>query len=188
VFPAAVQHSQYNKPDPVIALMTAASVFVTLLYLERGGNAYALASGMAVGLAASAKYNGILVVVPFVLAVFFRHGAQALARPDLYVGARAPSSASHGLPVLPDRDPPLPRPGRLRHLHLRLRRARGAEASTTGGATRPIPIATGGFAAAWSASAASASPLAHQPRRAVSSPSRDVTATTARSASTSAAT
>jgi hypothetical protein len=59
---------------------------VTLLYLERGGNAYALASGISVGLAASAKYNGILVVVPFVLAVFFRHGAQALARPDLYVG------------------------------------------------------------------------------------------------------
>ena len=87
VFPATVQHSQYNKPDPVIALMTAASVYVTLLYLERGGQGYALASGIAVGLAASAKYNGILVVVPFVLAVLFRHGAQALARPDLYVGA-----------------------------------------------------------------------------------------------------
>jgi len=86
VFPATVQHSQYNKPDPVIALMTAASVYVTLVYLERGGHGYALASGMAVGLAASAKYNGILVVVPFVLAVLFRHGAQALARPDLYVG------------------------------------------------------------------------------------------------------
>jgi hypothetical protein len=87
VFPATVQHSQYNKPDPVIALMTAASVYVTLLYLERGGNAYALASGMAVGLAASAKYNGILVVVPFVLAALFRNGWRTLARPDLYVGA-----------------------------------------------------------------------------------------------------
>jgi hypothetical protein len=87
VFPATVQHSQYNKPDPVIALLTAASVFVTLLYLERGGNAYALASGMAVGLAASAKYNGVLVVVPFVLAALFRHGWKTLARPDLYVGA-----------------------------------------------------------------------------------------------------
>jgi 4-amino-4-deoxy-L-arabinose transferase-like glycosyltransferase len=87
VFPAAVQHSQYNKPDPVIALMTALSVLVTLVYLERGGNAYALASGIAVGLAASAKYNGILVVVPFVLAAAFRNGWQTLARPDLYVGA-----------------------------------------------------------------------------------------------------
>jgi hypothetical protein len=82
-----VQHSQYNKPDPVIAMMTAISVLVTLVYLERGGSGYALASGIAVGLAASAKYNGILVVVPFVLAAFFRNGGRTLARPDLYVGA-----------------------------------------------------------------------------------------------------
>jgi 4-amino-4-deoxy-L-arabinose transferase-like glycosyltransferase len=87
VFPAAVQHSQYNKPDPVIAMMTAISVLVTLVYLERGGNGYALASGIAVGLAASAKYNGILVVVPFVVAAFFRNRWRTLARPDLYVGA-----------------------------------------------------------------------------------------------------
>ena len=87
VFPAAVQHSQYNKPDPVIAMMTAISVLVTLVYLERGGNGCALASGIAVGLAASAKYNGILVVVPFVVAAFFRNGGRTLARPDLYVAA-----------------------------------------------------------------------------------------------------
>ncbi|HEV7498673.1 MAG TPA: glycosyltransferase family 39 protein, partial [Vicinamibacteria bacterium] len=86
VFPAAVQHSQYNKPDPVVALLTAASVLVTLLYLEKGGLGHALFCGIAVGLATSAKYNGILVVVPFLLAVVFRLRAQALARPDLYVG------------------------------------------------------------------------------------------------------
>jgi 4-amino-4-deoxy-L-arabinose transferase-like glycosyltransferase len=87
VFPAAVQHSQYNKPDPVIALMTAVSVLVILVYLERGGTGYALASGIAIGLATSAKYNGILAAVPFVLAVAFREGWRTLARPDLYVGA-----------------------------------------------------------------------------------------------------
>jgi hypothetical protein len=86
VFPAAVQHSQYNKPDPVIALLTAASVLVTLVYLERGTPGHALASGIAIGLAASAKYNGILVAVPFVLAAAFRHGWSLLARPDLYLG------------------------------------------------------------------------------------------------------
>lgn len=86
VFPAAVQHSQYNKPDPVVALLTAASVLVTLVYLEKGGSARALLCGISVGLATSAKYNGILVVVPFLLAVAFRLRAQALARPDLYVG------------------------------------------------------------------------------------------------------
>ena len=87
VFPAAVQHSQYNKPDPVLALMTTVSVLVILAYLERGGNARALAAGVAIGLSLSAKYNGIVVVVPFVLAAAFRRGRRLLTAPDLYLGA-----------------------------------------------------------------------------------------------------
>ena len=87
VFPAAVQHSQYNKPDPVLALMTTISVLVILLYLERGGRARALAAGVVIGLSLSAKYNGIVVIVPFLLAVAFRHGRRALTRADLYLGA-----------------------------------------------------------------------------------------------------
>lgn len=86
VFPAAVQHSQYNKPDPVLALMTTISVLVILAYLERGGAAMALGAGAAIGLTLAAKYNGIVVIVPFLLAVAFRHGRRLLARPDLYVG------------------------------------------------------------------------------------------------------
>lgn len=86
VFPAAVQHSQYNKPDPVLALMTTISVLVILVYLERGGTAQALAAGAVIGLSLSAKYNGIVVLVPFLLAVAFRHGRRLLSRPDLYVG------------------------------------------------------------------------------------------------------
>jgi len=86
VFPAAVEHSQYNKPDPVLALMTTVSVLVSLAYLEGGGRARALAAGLVIGLTLSAKYNGIVVVVPFLLAVAFRLGWQFLARPDLYLG------------------------------------------------------------------------------------------------------
>jgi 4-amino-4-deoxy-L-arabinose transferase-like glycosyltransferase len=86
VFPAAVEHSQYNKPDPVLALMTTLSVLVSLVYLEGGGRARALAAGLVIGLTLSAKYNGIVVVVPFLLAVAFRLGSQLLTRPDLYLG------------------------------------------------------------------------------------------------------
>ena len=87
VFPAAVQHSQYNKPDPVLALMTTISVLVILVYLERGGKSHALAAGIVIGLSLSAKYNGIVVIVPFVLAAAFRHGRRLLRAPDLYLGA-----------------------------------------------------------------------------------------------------
>ena len=86
VFPAAVQHSQYNKPDPVLALMTTISVLVILVYLERGTKMQALAAGVVIGLTLSAKYNGIVVLVPFVLAVAFRQGRRFLLAPDLYVG------------------------------------------------------------------------------------------------------
>lgn len=87
VFPAAVQHSQYNKPDPVLALMTTISVLVILVYLERGGKSLALAAGVVIGLTLSTKYNGIVVLVPFLLAVAFRHGRRSFLVPDLYVGA-----------------------------------------------------------------------------------------------------
>ena len=87
VFPAAVQHSQYNKPDPVLALMTTISVLVILAYLEHGGKSRALAAGIVIGLSLSAKYNGIVVVVPFLLAVAFRQGRRLLRAPDLYLGA-----------------------------------------------------------------------------------------------------
>jgi hypothetical protein len=87
VFPGAVQHSQYNKPDPVLALMTAVSVLVILVYLERGGKGLALGCGLVMGLTLAAKYNGIVVVAPFVLAVAFRLGPRLLTSPDLYLGA-----------------------------------------------------------------------------------------------------
>ena len=87
VFPGAVQHSQYNKPDPVLALMTAVSVLVILVYLERGGRGLALGCGVVMGLTLAAKYNGIVVVAPFILAVAFRLGPRLLTSPDLYLGA-----------------------------------------------------------------------------------------------------
>src|SRR5438445_3209300 len=87
VFPAAVEHSQYNKPDPVVALLTAVSVLVALVYLDRGGPWLALASGLAVGLSTSAKYNGILAIVAFLVAATARRGPRLLVAPDLYLGA-----------------------------------------------------------------------------------------------------
>jgi hypothetical protein len=85
VFPGAVEHSQVNKPDPVVALLTAASVLAALVYLERGGKGLAFACGVAVGLTASAKYNGALVLVAFLAAAAFRLRSRLLTAPDLYL-------------------------------------------------------------------------------------------------------
>jgi 4-amino-4-deoxy-L-arabinose transferase-like glycosyltransferase len=87
VFPGAVEVSQYNKPDALLTLLTALSVLVTLGYFEKGGKKLALACGLVFGLTVAAKYNGALVVLPFVLAVILRHGRQSFIQADLYLGA-----------------------------------------------------------------------------------------------------
>ena len=87
VFPGAVEISQYNQPAALLILMTALSVLVILNYLEKGGRALALSCGLAIGLAAAAKYNGAFVILTFFLAVLFRRGRQSFATSDLYFGA-----------------------------------------------------------------------------------------------------
>ena len=89
VFPSAVVQSQINKPDGMLVFMVTLSVLVTLVYLEEGGRKLALASGVAVGLAAGTKYNGVVVLLPLLLAVLLRHGRRFLATPDLYWGLGA---------------------------------------------------------------------------------------------------
>ncbi|MEE9263787.1 MAG: glycosyltransferase family 39 protein, partial [Vicinamibacteria bacterium] len=89
VFPAAVEHSQVNKPDPVLAFMTTLGVLLACVYFQKGGKRLALACGVAIGLAVATKYNGLLVAIPFVLAVSLRHGRRFLAEPDVYLGAIA---------------------------------------------------------------------------------------------------
>jgi 4-amino-4-deoxy-L-arabinose transferase-like glycosyltransferase len=86
VAPGVVETSQYNKPDSLLVLLCTLSVLATLVYLERGGSRLALGAGAVVGLAISAKYNGAFVLLPFLLAVQFRHGLRILRRSDLYLG------------------------------------------------------------------------------------------------------
>ncbi len=62
-------------------------VLVTLNYLDKGGRALAFACGVAIGLTVASKYNGVLVLLPFILAILLRRGLRSLATSDLYLGA-----------------------------------------------------------------------------------------------------
>ena len=86
VLPGMVEHSQYNKPDAVLYFLAVVSVLVTLTYFDRPGVRRSLASGVAIGFVVATKYNGALVVIPFVLAVALALGRKTLVRADLYVG------------------------------------------------------------------------------------------------------
>jgi 4-amino-4-deoxy-L-arabinose transferase-like glycosyltransferase len=86
VSPGVVETSQYNKPDSLLVLFCTLSVLTTLVYLDRGGARLAFAAGAVVGLAVAVKYNAALVLLPFLVAVLFRHGIRLFQRPDLYLG------------------------------------------------------------------------------------------------------
>jgi hypothetical protein len=86
VFPSAVVQSQINKPDGMLAFMTTLSVLASVVYFQKGGAKLAVVNGLAIGLAMGTKYNGVLVVLPFLVAVALRHGRRFLVEPDLYAG------------------------------------------------------------------------------------------------------
>lgn len=85
--PGVVEASQYNKPDALLTLFCTVSVLTSLIYLERGGRALALGAGIAIGLTVATKYNGALVLIPFLAAVLYRQGFRTPLRADLYLGA-----------------------------------------------------------------------------------------------------
>jgi len=89
VSPAAVEHSQYNKSDPFVALLVPIGILAILSYFDHGGRGRALLAGAVIGLTIAAKYNGAPLVLPFALAVALRHRSATLARPDLYLGLAA---------------------------------------------------------------------------------------------------
>jgi 4-amino-4-deoxy-L-arabinose transferase-like glycosyltransferase len=86
VAPGVVEASQYNKPDALLVLFCTLSVLTTLVYLDTGGARLALAAGALIGFTVAVKYNGALVLLPFVAAVAFRYGLELFAKPDLYLG------------------------------------------------------------------------------------------------------
>jgi 4-amino-4-deoxy-L-arabinose transferase-like glycosyltransferase len=86
VFPSAVAQSQINKPDGMLAFMTTLSVLASLVYFEKGRGNLAVVNGLAIGLAMGTKYNGVLVALPFLVAVWLRHGRRFLVELDLYAG------------------------------------------------------------------------------------------------------
>lgn len=86
VFPGAVEHSQFNKPDALMHFLAALAVLLALIYLEKGGARRALFCGVTIGFTVAAKYNGALVLIPYLLAVAFRQGRRFALALDLYLG------------------------------------------------------------------------------------------------------
>jgi len=85
VSPATVGHSRLITPDTFVVFFAAASFLFTVLVYQQAKTWQYILAGICIGLTASSKYNGALIVFPLLLAHFFHHGRSALKKRNLYL-------------------------------------------------------------------------------------------------------
>lgn len=85
VSPSNVSLSRFITPDTFVVFFATASFLATVLVYQQGKTWHYIMAGICIGLTASSKYNGGLIVLPLLLAHFLRHGKTALKEPNLYL-------------------------------------------------------------------------------------------------------
>jgi 4-amino-4-deoxy-L-arabinose transferase-like glycosyltransferase len=85
VSPTNVWHSHWITPDTFATFFALTAVYASILILQEGKTWQYLVAGAGVGLAASSKYNAVLVIISLLLAHFFRTGRVGLRERNLYL-------------------------------------------------------------------------------------------------------
>ena len=86
VAPSNVYHSRFVTPDTFVVFFAAAAFYAAVLVYQQGKTWQYCLAGICVGLTASSKYNGGMIVLALLLAHFLRHGRGALKERNLYLG------------------------------------------------------------------------------------------------------
>ena len=85
VSPTNVSLSRFITPDTFVVFFATAAFLATVLVYQQGRTRHYVVAGICIGLAASSKYTGGLIVLPLLLANFLRHGKTAFKERNLYV-------------------------------------------------------------------------------------------------------
>ena len=80
-----VTNSRYITPDTYVVFFASASLLASLKVYQRGGKWDYIIAGICIGLTASSKYNGVLVILPLILAHFSRYGRAVLRHSGIYL-------------------------------------------------------------------------------------------------------
>lgn len=80
-----VWHSRLITPDTLVTFFSLASILASILIYQQGKTWHYVVAGICVGLAASSKYNGGLIVLPLLLAHFLHYGKSAFKQPKIYL-------------------------------------------------------------------------------------------------------
>jgi 4-amino-4-deoxy-L-arabinose transferase-like glycosyltransferase len=84
ISPTNVWNSRFVTPDTFVAFFALASLLTSILIYEQGKTWQYVIGGICVGLTASSKYNGGLVILTLMAAHFLRHGRTSFKQPRLY--------------------------------------------------------------------------------------------------------
>jgi hypothetical protein len=87
LLPTSVANSRSITPDTFATFFVLASIYGSLLVYHQGKTRHYLLAGICIGLAASSKYNTVLVALPLLLAHLARPGSRGLKEPRLYLAA-----------------------------------------------------------------------------------------------------
>jgi 4-amino-4-deoxy-L-arabinose transferase-like glycosyltransferase len=85
ISPGNVQHSRYITPDVIQVFFILLAFWGAVLVFQRGKLRDYILAGLGVGLAASGKYNGVLIGLALVGAHFLRHGWRGVREPRFYL-------------------------------------------------------------------------------------------------------
>lgn len=85
ISPTNVWHSRLITPDTFVTFFLLASFLASILVYQQGKTWQYAVAGICVGLTASSKYNGGLIVLPLLLAHFLNYGKAGFKQPKLYL-------------------------------------------------------------------------------------------------------
>ena len=85
ILPTTVWHSRLITPDTFVTFFASASFLASILVYQQGRTWQYAVAGICVGLTASSKYNGGLIILPLFLAHFLRYSKVAFKQPKLYL-------------------------------------------------------------------------------------------------------
>jgi 4-amino-4-deoxy-L-arabinose transferase-like glycosyltransferase len=85
ISPTNVGDSRLITPDTLVLFFLMASLGASILIYQQGKTWQYVMAGICVGLTASSKYNGGLIVLPLLFAHFLHYGKTGFKQPKLYM-------------------------------------------------------------------------------------------------------
>lgn len=85
ISPANVAHGRLITPDTLVTCVVTIALLASWMVYENGGPLQSVVAGACVGLAASCKYNGALIILPLMVAHIFRYGKTILKQRGFYL-------------------------------------------------------------------------------------------------------